>query len=131
MKHLLLSQIVLQAPASATSTLIQLFGPAAAELGVSGVLGYAFGYVLKKIIKVLIAVAVIFEGLQIAFLYWLQSIGAINMTMTVNYANLSNIEANAMTWVLSSASNLLTVISQFGAIIGGFGLGLALGLKQG
>jgi uncharacterized membrane protein (Fun14 family) len=73
-----------------------LFGPTAAELGFGGIAGFAVGYALKKILKLLLIVAGIFIGIELKFLYWLQSIGAI--TVTVNYNALSAIGTNAVAW---------------------------------
>jgi len=86
-----LGQIALQVTSS-TSTLVALFGPAVAELGFGGIAGFAIGYALKKILKLMIIVVGILTGIELAFLYWLQSLGAISIT--VNDGVLSSIGTN-------------------------------------
>jgi uncharacterized membrane protein (Fun14 family) len=127
-KNLTHSQIVLQVSSSATSTLIQLFGPAAAELGFSGILGYVLGYALKKILKLIIGITAIFAGIQIGFLYWLQRIGAINVT--INYDKLASIGTNAVTWGTSQLGSLAAFASTISLVGTGFVAGAALGFER-
>jgi uncharacterized membrane protein (Fun14 family) len=122
------SQIALQVTNS-TSTLVDLFGPAVAELGFGGIVGFAVGYALKKILKVLMILAGIFIGLELAFLYWLQSIGAI--TITVNYNALSSIGANAVAWGTGELGGLTAFASTISLTITGFAAGAALGFQKG
>ena len=121
------SQIGLQVTSS-TSTLVG-FGPAVAELGFGGIVGFAVGYALKKILKLLMILAGIFIGLELAFLYWLQSIGAI--TVTVNYNALSAIGTNAVAWGTTELGGLTAFASTISFVITGFAAGAAVGFQKG
>lgn len=122
------SQIALQVTTS-TSTLVDLFGPSVAELGFGGIAGFAVGYVLKKILKLLMILAGIFIGIELAFLYWLQSIGAI--TVTVNYNALSAIGTNAIAWGTTGLGGLSTFASTISLTVTGFAAGATLGFQKG
>jgi uncharacterized membrane protein (Fun14 family) len=127
LKALSFSQIILQAT-SVSSTLFQLFGPPAAELGFSGILGYAVGYFLKKILKLIIITLGALMGLELGFLYWLQSIGAINVT--VNYEKLSSIGTNAITWGTTQLGSLVAFASTISFISTGFIGGAIIGFSR-
>jgi uncharacterized membrane protein (Fun14 family) len=122
------SQIALQVTNS-TSTLVELFGPAVAELGFGGIAGFAVGYALKKIIKLMIIIVGIFTGIELAFLYWLQSIGAISIT--VNYGVLSSIGTNAIAWSTTELGGLAAFASTISLTATGFAAGAALGFQKG
>ena len=128
MSGLDLGQIALQVTNS-TSTLLALFGPAVAELGFGGIAGFAVGYALKKILKILLIIAGIFIGVELAFLYWLQSIGAI--TVTVNYNALSAIGTNAVAWGTAELGGLTAFASTISFVVTGFAAGAALGFQKG
>ena len=121
-------QIALQVTSS-TSTLVALFGPAVAELGFGGMAGFAVGYALKKILKLLIVVVGVFTGIELAFLYWLQRIGAIGIT--VNYGVLSSIGTNAIAWGTAQLGGLSAFASTISLTVTGFAAGAALGFQKG
>ena len=121
-------QIALQATSS-TSTLVALFGPAVAELGFGGMAGFAVGYALKKILKLMIILVGIFTGVELAFLYWLQSIGAISIT--VNYGVLSSIGTNAIAWRTAQLGGLAAFANTISLTVTGFAAGAALGFQKG
>ena len=121
------TQLTLQV-SSSTSSLVSLLGPPAAELGGSGLVGYAVGYALKKILKILLIIAGAFIGLELGFLYWLQSIGAV--TVTVNYNALSSVGSNAIAWGTSQLGGLVTFAGTITFLGAGFTAGLALGFAK-
>jgi len=121
-------QIALQVTSS-SSTLVALFGPAVAELGFGGMAGFAVGYALKKVLKLMIIVVGIFTGIELAFLYWLQSIGAISIT--VNYGVLSSIGTNAIAWGTAQLGGLSAFASTISLTATGFAAGAALGFQKG
>jgi len=123
-----LGQIVVQVTNS-TPTLVALFGPAVAELGFGGIAGFAVGYALKKILKLMIIIAGVFTGIELAFLYWLQSIGAISIT--VNYGVLSSIGTNAIAWGTAELGGLAAFASTISLTVTGFAAGAALGFEKG
>ena len=123
-----LGQIALQVTSS-TSTLVALFGPAVAELGFGGIAGFAIGYALKKILKLMIIVVGILAGIELAFLYWLQSLGAISIT--VNYGVLSSIGTNAIAWGTAQLGGLAAFASTISLTATGFAAGAALGFQKG
>ena len=102
--------------------------PPAAELGGSGLVGYAVGFALKKILKILLIIAGAFIGLELGFLYWLQSIGAV--TVTVNYNALSSVGTNAIAWGTSQLGGLVTFGGTITFLGAGFAAGLALGFAK-
>jgi uncharacterized membrane protein (Fun14 family) len=128
MSALDLGQIALQVTGS-TSSLIGLFGPPIAELGGGGIVGFGVGYALKKILKILVILASVFIGLELAFLYWLQSIRAI--TITVNYNALSAIGTNAVAWGTTELGGLVAFASTISFLGTGFAAGAALGFQKG
>lgn len=128
MSGLDLGQFALQITGS-TSSLIDLFGPPIAELGSGGIVGFGVGYALKKILKILVILGSVFIGLELAFLYWLQSIGAI--TITVNYNALSSIGTNAVAWGATELGGLVAFASTISFLGTGFAAGAVLGFQKG
>ncbi len=128
MSGLDLGQIVLQVTGS-TSTLIGLFGPPIAELGSGGIVGFGVGYALKKILKILVILGSVFVGLELAFLYWLQSIGAI--TITVNYNAITSLGTNAVAWGTTQLGGLVAFASTISFLGTGFAAGAVLGFQKG
>jgi len=123
----LVSQVILQTAVTSTS-LLTLLGPPIAELGFSGPAGYALGYFVKKIIKLLAMIVLEFIGFELIFLSWLESIGVITVTVNMDAAN--TWASSTMLWVSSQASDLtafattaLTAVSV--GFTGGFAIGLA------
>lgn len=114
---------------NSTPTLIELFGPPVAELGFGGIAGFAVGYALKKILELIIIIAGIFTGIELAFLYWLQSIGAISIT--VNYGVLRSIGTNAIAWGTAQLGGLAAFASAISLTVTGFAAGAALGFQKG
>ena len=99
------------------------------RFGTRGIAGFAVGYLLKKILKLLLILAGIFIGIELAFLYWLQSIGAI--TVTVNYNALSAIGTNAVAWGTAELWGLSAFASTISLTVTGFAAGAALGFQKG
>jgi uncharacterized membrane protein (Fun14 family) len=73
-------EMVLPVSAVASSSLWAVFGVSIGELGSGGTVGFVLGYVLKKLIRLVMYVAAIITGLNLAFLYWLQSVGILTVT---------------------------------------------------
>jgi uncharacterized membrane protein (Fun14 family) len=90
--------------------------------------GFAVGCALKKILKLLMILAGIFIGLELAFLYRLQSMGAI--TVTVNYNVLSAIGTNAVAWGTAELRGLTAFASTISFVVTGFAAGVALGFQK-
>jgi uncharacterized membrane protein (Fun14 family) len=106
------------------------------QFGGAAVLGFPIGYALKKAAKLLLQIALvsvgIVSGIFLAALYSLESLGVV--TITINYDRLQTLGDSAGNWIIAQASILapliLSAITQFTAATGGFGLGLALGVKK-
>ena len=79
--------------------------------------------------KILLILASVFIGLELAFLFWLQSIGAI--TITVNYNALSSIGANAVAWGTTELGGLVAFASTISFLGTGFAAGAVLGFQRG
>jgi uncharacterized membrane protein (Fun14 family) len=122
-----LSQVVLQVTGP-TSSLVGLFGPSVVELGAGGIMGFAVGYALKKILKLIVVIVGVFVGIELACLYWLQSIGAV--TVTVNYTALSAIGSNAIAWGTSELGSLIAFASAISLGVTGFAAGALLGFQK-
>ena len=121
------SNTVLQT-ATTTSSLLQLLGAPVLELGISGGVGYAVGYALKKILKIIIAILGVVMAFELGFLYWLQSLGAI--TITVNQNALNGIGTSAVTWGTTELGGLIAFASTITLLGTGFTGGAALGFSK-
>lgn len=109
-----------------TTALIQLLGPAAGEVGLGGLAGYALGYVFKKVVKLLIYVVGALAGLELVVAYYFQSIGAI--TITVNYEKITGLASQATIWISTQLATFATGLSLISA---SFTAGLILGFGRG
>jgi len=100
------------------------------QLGAGGVSGFALGYGLKKITRLLLTALSILTALFMLPLMWLVNVGVI----TVNWTRFAIVMEETATWIFTGFSNVLgqwSVLAGSAALGGGFAAGLALGLKQG
>lgn len=123
-----LGQIALQVTGT-TSTLVSLFGPPVAELGVGGIVGWGLGRVLKAILKIMLYAGVIIGGIVGGCFLWLEHIGVLT-GCSIDYSNLSNVATNGVTWGTTQLGGLVSFASTISFLGAGFAGGLALGLKR-
>jgi uncharacterized membrane protein (Fun14 family) len=77
----------------------------------------------------MIIIVGIFTGIELAFLYWLQRIGAISIT--VNYGVLSSIGTNAIAWGAAQLGRLAAFAGTISLTVTGFAAGATLGFQKG
>jgi uncharacterized membrane protein (Fun14 family) len=99
------------------------------EAGAGALSGFALGYGLKKIARILFTALSILVVLFMLPLLWLVNVGVV----TVNVPKLLTILEQGVSWAATGVSSALGQWSLLGgsALGASFGIGLALGLKQG
>jgi uncharacterized membrane protein (Fun14 family) len=121
--------IPVQVSAVAVSSLWAVFGVSIGELGSGGTVGFVLGYVLKKLIRLVMYVAAIITGLNLAFLYWLQSVGI--LTVTFNPDRLSAVLEGFLAWGTAQLGSLVAFASGITLFGAGFAGGILLGFSKG
>jgi uncharacterized membrane protein (Fun14 family) len=99
------------------------------EIGTGALSGFALGFGLKKIARILFTALSIVAVLFLLPMFWLAHMGVV----TVNFPKLLTILEQGATWAASGLSSALGQWSLLGGSTLGtsFGIGLALGLKKG
>jgi len=99
------------------------------EAGAGALSGFALGYGLKKIARILFTALSILVVLFMLPLLWLMNVGVV----TVNVPKLLTVLEQNVSWIATGLSSALGQWSLLGgsALGASFGIGLALGLKQG
>ncbi len=98
--------------------------------GGTGVLGFAAGYIAKKIVKIVFYIISILAALQIGFLAYLQyGLGWINIT--VNWTAIETSLSSAAAATFSNAMLFVQTASTATVLLGTGGIGLLYGLKKG
>ena len=90
-------QNILQVSTTDLTPLLSTFGIPIVEGGVSGVAGYALGKVLKTLVKILAYVVLAVIGVEIIVAGILESLGAVNISITINYDRLTEIPRRQQT----------------------------------
>ncbi|MGO9644308.1 MAG: hypothetical protein ACLPY5_06120 [Candidatus Bathyarchaeia archaeon] len=136
-----LSQTILQVVGSLSSLLdsssVSFLTTIGAQLGGGAVVGFLIGYALKKVARIFVQIAIISIGMAstivLGVIYGLERFGI--LTVQVNYGQIAIVTEAAGNWILMEAYSLApvvqSVITQFTAVTGGFGIGAFLGLKKG
>lgn len=99
------------------------------DLGIGGLVGFAVGYALKKILKLLLLVAGTVLLLLTSAIEYLQGKGIV--TIQVNYDVLNAWIFSAAAWGMSHLSTLTGWIFQVGAGVTGLTGRFAIGLYKG
>jgi uncharacterized membrane protein (Fun14 family) len=136
-----LSQTVMQVTGSLSGLLDSSSGSflttIGAQFGGGAVIGFPIGYALKKVARFFVQIVIVSIGMAstivLGAIYGLERLGI--LTVQVNYGQVAVVTEAAGNWILSEAYNLApvvqSVITQFTAVTGGFGIGTFLGLKKG
>ncbi len=106
-----------------TKTLETVLTALGLNLGAGFILGFAVGYALKKIAKLVLIVG----GLIVLILVYLHYKGII----VVNYAILQQVTEEILRKLRMEVSGLLSFINTSIPFAGGFTVGFILGLKKG
>ena len=69
-------------------------------------------------------------GVEIVAAGILESLGAVNITITINYDKLTEISTTATNWITSQFGALTTMLSSLTVVGVGFGGGLLLGFTH-
>jgi uncharacterized membrane protein (Fun14 family) len=123
-------QNLLQVSTTDLSPLLSTLGIPIVEGGVSGIAGYALGKVLKTLVKILAYAVLAVIGVEIVVAGILESLGAVNITITINYDKLTEISTTATNWITSQFGALTTMLSSLTVVGVGFGGGLLLGFTH-
>lgn len=116
---------------SLTDTLVAMAGPIVANLGFSGMLGYAAAYALKTVGKML----AVFVGMIFLLLQGMQYMGYISMNWakihtdvikTLDQNNDGKLDAQDLK---IASNNLLPILAQGVPSVTGFAAGFYLGIK--
>jgi uncharacterized membrane protein (Fun14 family) len=123
-------QNILQVSTTDLTPLLSTLGIPIVEGGVSGVAGYALGKVLKTLVKILAYAVLAVIGVEIIVAGILESLGAVNISITINYDRLTEISTTATNWITSQFGALTTMLSSLTVVGVGFGGGLLLGFTH-
>jgi uncharacterized membrane protein (Fun14 family) len=99
------------------------------DLGVGGLVGFAIGYALKKILKLLLLVAGTVLLILAATIEYLQRKGMV--TIQINYDVLNAWISSATAWGMSQLGAVTGRVLQAGAGVTGLTGGFAIGLYKG
>jgi uncharacterized membrane protein (Fun14 family) len=102
---------------------LDFFAPLAAQLGFGGVVGFAIGYAVKKILKII----VIFIGIYFISLLYLSHVGFIKINYDRIISAFETFASKLLHGGVTIPSFMTANIPFIGSFIVGFGLGLKVG----
>ena len=102
---------------------LDYFGPLVAQLGFGGAVGFAIGYALKKILKIII----VFIGLYFISLLYLSHAGFIE----INYDRIASAFEDFASRLLHGGVTIPSFMTANIPFLGSFVVGLGIGLKVG
>ena len=100
---------------------LNLFGPLAAQLGFGGMVGFAIGYAVKKILKIIL----VFIGLYFISLLYFSHVGFIE----INYDRIASAFESFASKLLHGGITIPSFMTANIPFIGSFIVGFGLGLK--